>query len=149
MRKTAGISIALFATTLFVANLAFAAPESDLHIPFEHYKLQNGMRVVLSRDTAVPVIALYVIYDVGARSEEKGRTGFAHLFEHMMFEGSANLKKGDHFKYVQSNGGTLNGSTHPDYTDYFETMPSNKLDRKSTRLNSSHPSISYAVFCLK
>lgn len=131
MQKTAGISIALSAAALFAAlftvTAAFAAPEADLHIPFEHYKLQNGMRVVLSRVTAVPVIALYVIYDVGARSEEKGRTGFAHLFEHMMFEGSANLKKGDHFKYVQSNGGTLNGSTHPDYTDYFETMPSNKL----------------------
>jgi predicted Zn-dependent peptidase len=85
------------------------------------------MRVVLSRDTAVPVIALYVIYDVGARAEEKGRTGFAHLFEHMMFEGSANIKKGEHFKYVSANGGQMNGSTHPDYTDYFETMPSNKL----------------------
>jgi zinc protease len=100
---------------------------TDIHIPFEKYKLQNGMRVVLTRDTAVPVIAVYVIYDVGARSEEKGRTGFAHLFEHMMFEGSANIKKGGHFKYVQANGGTMNGSTHPDYTDYYETMPSNKL----------------------
>ncbi len=122
MRKLTGILIALSAVTL-----AVAAPPSDLHIPFDKYKLQNGMRVVLARDTAVPVIALYVIYDVGARSEEKGRTGFAHLFEHMMFEGSANIKKGEHFKYVQANGGEMNGSTHPDYTDYFETMPSNKL----------------------
>jgi zinc protease len=123
MRKSARILIALCAA----ATLAFGAAESDLHIPFEKYKLKNGMRVVLSRDTAVPVIALYVIYDVGSRSEEKGRTGFAHLFEHMMFEGSANIKKGEHFKYVQANGGQMNGSTHPDYTDYFETMPSNKL----------------------
>jgi zinc protease len=123
MRKPAAISLALFAVTLAYG----AAAPSDLHIPFEKYKLQNGMRVVLSRDTAVPVIALYMIYDVGARSEEKGRTGFAHLFEHMMFEGSANIKKGEHFKYVESNGGQMNGSTHPDYTDYFETMPSNKL----------------------
>jgi zinc protease len=123
MRKLAGIPIALFAVT----SLAFAAAESDIHVPFEQFKLQNGMRVVLSRDTAVPVIAVYVIYDVGSRSEEKGRTGFAHLFEHMMFEGSANVKKGEHFKYVQANGGVMNGSTHPDYTDYFETMPSNKL----------------------
>jgi len=112
---------------LCAAATVLAAAESDFHIPFEKYKLQNGMRVVLSRDTAVPVIALYVIYDVGARSEEKGRTGFAHLFEHMMFEGSANIKKGEHFKYVSANGGQMNGSTHPDYTDYFETMPSNKL----------------------
>jgi predicted Zn-dependent peptidase len=123
MRKTAALLLSLVAA----CSLSLAATESDLHIPFEKYKLQNGLRVVLSRDTAVPVIALYVIYDVGARSEEKGRTGFAHLFEHMMFEGSANVKKGEHFKYVESNGGQMNGSTHPDYTDYFETMPSNKL----------------------
>jgi len=121
MRKPAGI------TLLLCAAFSLAAAESDLRIPFEKFKLQNGMRVVLSRDNAVPVVAVYVIYDVGARLEEKGRTGFAHLFEHMMFEGSANIKKGEHFKYVQSNGGVMNGSTHPDYTDYYETMPSNKL----------------------
>jgi zinc protease len=103
------------------------AAGSDIRIPFEKYQLQNGMRVVLSKDNAVPVIAVYVIYDVGSRSEEKGRTGFAHLFEHMMFQGSGNIKKGEHFRYVQANGGSMNGSTHPDYTDYFETMPSNKL----------------------
>jgi len=110
-----------------VASALALAAESDVHIPFEKYKLNNGMRVLLSRDTSVPVIAVYVIYDVGARAEEKGRTGFAHLFEHMMFQGSANVPKGEHFKYVESNGGSMNGSTHPDFTDYFETMPSNKL----------------------
>jgi predicted Zn-dependent peptidase len=123
MRKPAAILLTLCAA----ASLSFAANESDLHIPFEKYKLQNGLRVVLSRDPAVPVIGVYVIYDVGARSEEKGRTGFAHLFEHMMFEGSANVKKGEHFQYIQANGGVMNGSTHPDYTDYYEQMPSNKL----------------------
>lgn len=129
MRKPAGPALAICAAaSLFLLSTeAFAANESDFHIPFEKYKLQNGMRVVLSRDTAVPVVAVYAIYDVGARSEEKGRTGFAHLFEHMMFEGSANVKKGDHFKYIQANGGQMNGSTHPDYTEYFETLPSNKL----------------------
>jgi zinc protease len=96
-------------------------------IPIEKYTLNNGMRVILSRDNAVPVVTVYMIYDVGARAEQKGRTGFAHLFEHMMFEGSANVPKGMHFKTVESNGGTLNGSTHPDYTDYFEVLPSNKL----------------------
>jgi predicted Zn-dependent peptidase len=125
MRKRARTAIAI--SVLIGAMSAYAAAPSDLHIPFEKYKLQNGMRVVLSRDTAVPVIAVYLIYDVGARSEEKGRTGFAHLFEHMMFEGSANVKKGDHFKYIEANGGEMNGSTHPDYTDFFETLPSNKL----------------------
>src|SRR5580658_6458962 len=127
MRKLSRTALVICAAASFALVAAAPAAESDFHIPYEKYKLQNGMRVVLSRDTAVPVIALYVIYDVGARSEEKGRTGFAHLFEHMMFEGSANIKKGEHFKYVQANGGTMNGSTHPDYTDYFETMPSNKL----------------------
>jgi predicted Zn-dependent peptidase len=104
-----------------------AEPSTDIHIPFEKYKLKNGLRVVLSRDNSVPVIAVYMLYDVGARSEEKGRTGFAHLFEHMMFEGSANIKKGDQSRYVEGNGGQMNGSTHPDYTDYYETMPSNRL----------------------
>ncbi len=100
---------------------------ADIQVPFEKYKLKNGLRVLLSRDTSVPVVTVYVLYGVGARSEEKGRTGFAHLFEHMMFQGSANAPKGVHFKTVESNGGNLNGSTHPDYTDYFETLPSNKL----------------------
>src|SRR5258708_19833594 len=85
------------------------------------------MPVSLSRDNAAPVVPVYMIFVVGARAEEKGRTGFAHLFEHMMFEGSANAPKGTHFKTVESNGGTLNGSTHPDYTDYFEVLPANKL----------------------
>jgi zinc protease len=115
------------AVAALVIALPLAAAGSDVKIPFEQYKLPNGMQVVLSRDNAVPVVAVYIIYNVGSRSEEKGRTGFAHLFEHMMFEGSANIKKGEHFKYVQANGGTMNGSTHPDYTDYFETLPSNKL----------------------
>src|ERR1051326_6033608 len=96
-------------------------------IPIEKYSLKNGMRVILSRDNAVPVVTVYMILAVGARAEEKGRTGFPHLFEHMMFEGSAHAPKGTHFKTVESNGGTLNGSTHPDYTDYFEVLPSNKL----------------------
>ena len=98
-----------------------------LNIPIDRYKLPNGLRVVLSPDNAVPVVTVYVLYGVGARSEDKGRSGFAHLFEHMMFQGSANAPKGMHFTTVESNGGTLNGSTHPDYTDYFETLPSNKL----------------------
>lgn len=98
-----------------------------VQVDFEKYKLGNGLRVVLARDNAVPVVAVYLIYGVGARSEEKGRTGFAHLFEHMMFQGSQNAPKGVHFKSVEANGGTLNGSTHPDYTDYFEVLPSNKL----------------------
>ena len=111
---------------LLTAALAAAAPPK-IHIPIEKYKFDNGLRVVLSEDNTLPVVAVYVVYDVGSRSEEKGRSGFAHLFEHMMFEGSANVKKGEHFRFIESNGGSLNGSTHTDYTNYFETLPANKL----------------------
>ena len=102
-----------------------SAPE--FKIPFEKYALENGMRVILSPDRAVPVVTVYLVYGVGARAEQRGRTGFAHLFEHMMFQGSENAPKGAHFHLVESNGGAMNGSTHPDYTDYFEVLPSNKL----------------------
>ncbi len=98
-----------------------------LHIPIERFTLNNGLRVVLSADHSVPVVTVYLIYDVGARVEQRGRTGFAHLFEHMMFQGSENAPKGTHFRVVEWNGGSLNGSTHPDYTDYFEVLPANKL----------------------
>jgi zinc protease len=108
----------------FLAALVLPA---QVKVPIEKYKLGNGMRVILSADRAVPVAAVYLIYDIGARAEEKGRTGFAHLFEHMMFQGSENAPKGMHFKAISSAGGLLNGSTHPDYTDYFQTMPANKL----------------------
>src|SRR6266852_6162434 len=108
---------------LFCAVLQAAQPV----IPIERFTLKNGLRVILSRDAAVPVVTVYVVFDVGARAEEKGRTGFAHLFEHMMFEGSANAPKGTHFATIESNGGTMNGSTHPDFTDYYEILPSNKL----------------------
>jgi zinc protease len=104
-----------------------AASAAEFTIPVETYKLPNGLRVVLSQDTAVPVVTVYTIFDVGARSEEKGRTGFAHLFEHMMFEGSANAPKGVRDTQVESNGGVQNGSTHPDFTDYYEVLPANKL----------------------
>ena len=91
--------------------------------------LSNGLRVVLAPDRSVPVVAICVLYDVGIRSEPEGRTGFAHLFEHLMFQGSATLGKMEHPKYVQSSGGVFNGSTHFDYTDYFEALPSNALER--------------------
>jgi len=97
--------------------------------PVERFTLANGLRVVLTPDRSAPVIGVAVVYDVGIRSEPEGRTGFAHLFEHLMFQGSENLEKLAHFRYVQGAGGTFNGSTHLDYTDYFETMPANALER--------------------
>jgi predicted Zn-dependent peptidase len=97
--------------------------------PLVRQLLDNGLRVLLAPDRSSPVVAIAVYYDVGIRSEPEGRTGFAHLFEHLMFQGSANLEKLAHFRYVQSSGGTFNGSTHLDYTNYFEVLPSNALSR--------------------
>ncbi len=93
------------------------------------HKLRNGLRVLLAPDSRSPVVGIGVLYDVGFRSEPEGRTGFAHLFEHLMFQGSANLEKLEHFRYVQSSGGIFNGSTHLDYTNYFEVLPSHALER--------------------
>jgi zinc protease len=101
------------------------SPTVELH----RETLSNGLRVVLSPDQSAPVVAVGVHYDVGFRSEPEGRTGFAHLFEHLMFQGSESLEKLAHFRYVQSSGGSFNGSTHPDYTNYFEVLPSAALER--------------------
>ena len=97
--------------------------------PVERITLDNGLRVVLTPDRSAPVVGVAVVYDVGIRSEPEGRTGFAHLFEHLMFQGSENLEKLAHFRHVQGAGGSFNGSTHRDYTDYFEVLPSNALER--------------------
>src|ERR1700742_4941495 len=97
--------------------------------PVERLTLDNGLRVVLTPDRTAPVVGVAVVYDVGIRTEPEGRTGFAHLFEHLMFQGSENLEKLAHFRHVQGSGGTFNGSTHFDYTDYFETLPANALER--------------------
>jgi zinc protease len=97
--------------------------------PVHRHKLRNGLRVVIAPDRSAPVVAVAVYYDVGIRSEPEGRTGFAHLFEHLMFQGSASLKKMEHVQYVMSSGGALNGSTRLDYTNYFEVLPSNALER--------------------
>ncbi|WP_436526568.1 M16 family metallopeptidase [Actinoplanes sp. HUAS TT8] len=97
--------------------------------PVERFTLANGLRVVLSPDRSAPVVGVAVVYDVGIRSEPEGRTGFAHLFEHLMFQGSENLEKLAHFRHVQGAGGSFNGSTHLDYTDYFEVLPAGALER--------------------
>jgi zinc protease len=97
--------------------------------PVERFTLPNGLRVVLAPDRSAPVVGVAVVYDVGIRSEPEGRTGFAHLFEHLMFQGSESLEKLAHARYVQGAGGSFNGSTHLDYTDYFEIVPSNALER--------------------
>ena len=97
-------------------------------VPFEYYKLDNGLRVVLSPDATAPTVVAAVYYNIGFRIEPKDRTGFAHLFEHMMFQGSQNLGKMEFIKLVQKNGGILNGSTRFDFTNYYEIVPSHKLE---------------------
>lgn len=96
-------------------------------LEIEQYALDNGLRVVLNRDDSVPVVAIAVYYDVGSRNEREGRTGFAHLFEHMMFQGSENVKKAEHFQYIMKAGGTMNGTTSSERTNYFETLPASEL----------------------
>ena len=96
-------------------------------LPIEQFSLSNGLRVVLSKDDSVPVVSVAVYYDVGSRNEREGRSGFAHLFEHMMFQGSENIAKTEHFQYVMKAGGTMNGTTSEDRTNYFETLPANQL----------------------
>jgi predicted Zn-dependent peptidase len=105
------------------------APAAKLpQIKFTDYRLANGLRVILSVDHAAPVVAVSVTYNVGSRNEHPGHTGFAHLFEHMMFQGSANVGKGEHMLLIQDNGGTMNGTTNQDRTNYFETVPANQLE---------------------
>jgi len=99
-----------------------------MRIPIESFRLSNGLSVVLSEDHTAPIVAVNLWYHVGSANEREGRTGFAHLFEHMLFQGSANVKSNEHFELIQRAGGTLNGSTWLDRTNYYETVPSNQLE---------------------
>ncbi len=105
-----------------------AKPAQTINVNFKDVKLKNGLRVLIVEDHSAPVVSLAVTYNTGSRNERKGRTGFAHLFEHMMFQGSANVGKGEHFVLVFNNGGTMNGTTNTDRTNYYETLPANQLD---------------------
>ncbi|MGC3947008.1 MAG: pitrilysin family protein [Chryseolinea sp.] len=105
-----------------------AASDGAFSIPVEYFTLKNGLKVVLSQDKTTPTVVVAVYYNIGFRIEPRDRTGFAHLFEHMMFQGSANLGKMEFIKLVQQNGGVLNGSTRFDFTNYFEVMPAHKLE---------------------
>src|ERR1700737_1912784 len=118
---------------LLCAVISAVAIGKQVTVPVVYYRLPNGLKVVLSESHAAPTVTVAVYYGVGFRIEPKGRTGFAHLFEHMMFQGSANVKKMEHAKIVEANGGNLNGSTRLDFTNYFETLP---RDRGSASLVS-------------
>jgi predicted Zn-dependent peptidase len=113
------------------ALAALAAPRASaepLDIPVETHVLANGLRVVISPNRLVPTVAVALHYDVGAAVEQPGRTGFAHLFEHMMFEGTANVGKAEHFAIVAEAGGVCNGATSADHTEYWESVPGNALE---------------------
>ena len=113
------------AVSLLASAAANAAP---IDVPVVYETLPNGLKVVISEAHAAPTVTVAVYYGIGFRVEPKGQTGFAHLFEHMMFQGSEHVKKFEHAKIVEANGGNLNGSTRLDYTNYYETLPSDRVE---------------------
>ncbi|HET8550737.1 MAG TPA: pitrilysin family protein, partial [Bryobacteraceae bacterium] len=121
-------------TALLLTLPAFAALAVAADVPktpevkFTESRLDNGLRVIVAEDHDAPTFSICVTYNVGSRDERKGRTGFAHLFEHMMFKGSEKVGPGEHFYLVFTNGGNMNGTTNQDRTTYFETLPKNQLD---------------------
>jgi zinc protease len=130
MRKMRAAALAGLGLALGLGGVWSAASAQDqaasVKVPkldVRDLKLENGLRVILVPDHSAPVFGIDVCYNVGARNERPGRTGFAHLFEHMMFEGSENVAKGEHFVLVFNNGGNMNGTTNEDRTTYFEELP--------------------------
>ncbi len=120
---------ALGVCVLLSALLGASAPESSsADLAFSDTRLANGLRVIIAEDHSAPVYSIAISYNVGSRDERRGRTGFAHLFEHMMFKGSANVGNGEHFTVVFNNGGNMNGTTNKDRTLYYETLPANQLE---------------------
>ena len=106
----------------------FKGDDSDISIPYAKYRLANGLTVILHEDHSDPLVHVDVTYHVGSNREEIGRSGFAHFFEHMMFQGSANVADEEHIKLVTNAGGTMNGTTNTDRTNYYETLPMNQLE---------------------
>jgi zinc protease len=119
------MKVRLLALAALLATTASATPPQ---VPVVYYRLGNGLKVVISEAHTAPTATVAVYYGIGFRVEPKGQTGFAHLFEHMMFQGSAHVKKFEHAKIIEANGGVLNGSTRLDFTNYYETLPSNAVE---------------------
>jgi len=135
MRKLLLLSVLmLFASFIHVLGQAKLVQKvtkkgTEVIIPFEKYVLPNGLTLVVHEDHSDPIVHVDVTYHVGSAREEIGKSGFAHFFEHMMFQGSDNVPKGDHFKIITDAGGTLNGSTNRDRTNYYQTIPGNQLEK--------------------
>src|SRR5688500_18601695 len=111
-----------------LAGAATLVAQSAPRVTFTDTRMKNGLRVIVSEDHSAPVFSIAVTYNTGSRDERKGRTGFAHLFEHMMFKGSEQVGPGEHFMLVFNNGGNMNGTTNKERTLHFETLPSHQLD---------------------
>jgi len=127
MRPAVKLLLPLLICALTILD-AHAQSARRVQVGFKETTFKNGLRVITIEDHTAPVIALSVTYNVGSRNERQGRTGFAHLFEHMMFKGSENVGSGEHFVLVFNNGGNMNGTTNEDRTNYFEVLPANQLD---------------------
>lgn len=127
MRRVSKLLSPLFVCALAVLSAQAQGPR-NVRVDFKETTLKNGLRVITVEDHSAPVVAISITYNVGSRNERQGRTGFAHLFEHMMFKGSENVGSGEHFMLVFNNGGNMNGTTNEDRTNYFEILPANQLD---------------------
>ncbi|HMT09365.1 MAG TPA: pitrilysin family protein [Pyrinomonadaceae bacterium] len=129
--KRLAAAMMVTATVMSLSAIAPAQktkPQAGINVPVTYYTLKNGLKVVLSPDTSAPIATVAVYYNIGFRIEPRDRTGFAHLFEHLMFQGSKNLGKLEYIRLVESNGGVLNGSTRFDFTNYFAVVPSHKVE---------------------
>src|SRR5947207_1129581 len=126
--RTSMLAVCLMLAIMAAPSAQTDPPASSFSVPVVYRKLPNGLRVVVSENHAAPVVVVELMYRIGFRIEPRNRTGFAHLFEHLMFQGSEHVAKFEHVRIVNENGGVLNGSTRFDHTNYFEVMPSNALE---------------------
>src|SRR5436190_2378766 len=126
--RNIGFAVSLLLAVTAAPSAQSGTSSSSFTVPVVYRKLPNGLRVVVSENHAAPVVVVEVMYRIGFRIEPRNRTGFAHLFEHLMFQGSEHVAKFEHVRIVNENGGVLNGSTRFDHTNYFEVMPSNALE---------------------
>jgi zinc protease len=147
------ISIIFVAVMMILMSSCSGEKKNKLSIPFEKYKLENGLTVVLHQDKSDPIVAVAIQYHVGSNREVKGRTGFAHLFEHMMFQQSENVAQGEFFKKIQNAGGTLNGGTDYDGTVYYEVVPKNAVEMvlwlESDRLGYLSNTVTQKAFAMQ
>ncbi|HNX80156.1 MAG TPA: insulinase family protein, partial [Prolixibacteraceae bacterium] len=135
---------------LFFSILTKSYASGNFSVPFEKYTLKNGLTVVLHQDKSDPIVSVAIYYHVGSSRETPGKTGFAHLFEHMMFQRSENVGEDQFFKNIQGAGGNLNGSTSQDRTNYYEVVPKNALEMvlwmESDRMGFLENTVTQAAF---